>query len=421
MNDIIEKLNLLKTVQPTEDLVVKMRTEVLSKAPVSVASDSNTYNNSIFDINFKSLLASKLAMSFAAFIFVISGGFVTVIASGNSLPGDALYSVKMASESVELAVASQDEKVEIEIQQAGKRLDEMKEISKRPDDVDQGKIFKQLAVSFKKKVDNAQDGLTKIEDSDKKAKIAKVINTKTENYTEGLVEAKDNLANDVKNDVSEKLASASDSNKKVNFDSLAVMIGITDDNKDDIIAKINDEIDQLEVDIEALENKVALIGENSNICEIGVINEDIVEKSDINVVAEDENVSDGQKCVEIQPLDYQIVIEGIKEEIKKAKQDLEDNNLLDAINIITEIQKTIVELENSISGENKPEEISDMPKDETDDSVEDLDEDKDEDGEIKGDVDEAVDPKEEENNEEETAPAEEELTPVEGILPPENI
>ena len=404
MNDIIEKLSLLKTVQPTEDLVVKMRTEVLLKAPVSNALENNVCNDSILDINLKSLLINKLAMSFAAFIFVISGGFVTVIASGNSLPGDPLYSVKMASESIELAVASQDEKAEVEIAQAGKRLDEMKKISKKPENADQGKIFKQLAVSFKKKVDNAQDGLTKIEDNEKKAKIAQMINTKTEDYTEGLVEAEDNLTNDVKNDVSEKLASASDSNKKVNFDSLAVMIGITDDKKDEIVLKINDQISQLEIDIEALENKVVLINESSNICEVDL--------------AIDESESNDQECVEIQ-VDHQAIIEEIKEDIQKAKQDLQNNNLLEAMNIVTEVQKTIAELEISISNEDNPEETpDDLPEDQVDDSVE--DEVKSEDGEVKGDVDEVVDP-EEESSEEETIPDDGELLPVEKILPPENI
>lgn len=403
MNDIIEKLNLLKTVQPTESWIVETRTGVLSKAPVSNALENNVCNDSIFDINLKSLLASKLAMSFAAFIFVISGGFVTVVASGNSLPGDALYSVKMASESIELAVAPQDEKAEVEIAQAGKRLDEMKKISKKPENADQGKIFKQLAVSFKKKVDNAQDGLIKIEDNDKKAKIAKVINTKTEDYTEGLIEAEDNLTNDVKNDVSEKFASASDSNKKVNYDSLAVMIGITDDKKDEIVLKINDQISQLEIDIEALENKVVLINESSNICEVDL--------------AIDE--SNDQECVEIQ-VDYQAIIEEMKEDVQKAKQDLQNNNLLEAVNIVTEVQKTIAELEISISNEDKPEETpDDLPEDQVDDPVE--DEAKSEDGEIKGDVDEVINSEEENSDDDEIAPEEEKLVPVGEILPVESI
>ena len=402
MNDIIEKLNLLKTVQPTEDLVVKMRTEVLLKAPVSNALENNVCNDSILDINLKSLLINKLAMSFAAFIFVISGGFVTVIASGNSLPGDPLYSVKMASESIELAVASQDEKAEVEIAQAGKRLDEMKKISKKPENADQGKIFKQLAVSFKKKVDNAQDGLTKIEDNEKKAKIAQMINTKTEDYTEGLVEAEDNLTNDVKNDVSEKFASASDSNKKVNFDSLAVITGITNDNNDEIVSKINDQISQLETDIETLENKVALINETTD--------EDAESPVEESVTSEDENISIEKEYIE--SLDYQTIIKGIKEEIKKAKQDLEDNNLLDALNIITEVQKAIIELENSINSENQPEETpDDIPEDKIGDPTK--DENKDENGEVKGDVDEAVDPEEEESSEEENNDEEETIETTE--------
>ena len=245
MNDIISKLNTLKSVQPSEKLVVEMREEVLSKAPVFCGLEHNYNKKSIFDLSLNNFFASKLAVSFATVIFVLFGGFSASYASKSSLPGDTLYHVKIASENVVLAVASGDKKAEIEIEQAGKRLEELAEISKKPSDINQGEKLKQLVTSFEEKINKAQDGLTKIEDNGKKAKIAKVINVQTEKYTEVLAVTKENLTDVVKNDVSERFASATDSNKKVNLDSLAVWIDVmTDEDKDEITAIVKDKVEK---------------------------------------------------------------------------------------------------------------------------------------------------------------------------------
>jgi hypothetical protein len=245
MQSIIQKLNTLKDIQPSEKLVVEMREEVLSKAPVFCNLEHNYNKKSIFDLSLNNFFASKMAVSFATVIFVLFGGFSASYASKSSLPGDTLYSVKIASENVVLAIASEDKKAEVEIEQAGKRLEELAEISKKPSDINQGEKLKKLVANFEEKVNKAQDGLTKIEDNGKKAKIAKVINVQTEKYTEVLAEVSENLTVVVKNDVSEKFASATDSNKKVNLDSLAIRVEVmTDDDKDEITAIVKEKVEE---------------------------------------------------------------------------------------------------------------------------------------------------------------------------------
>ena len=180
-------------------------------------------------------------------VFVLFGGFFTVSASKTSLPGDALYSVKMVSESVELAVASKDVRAEVQIRQAGVRLEEISEISKKPSDINQGEKLKQLATSFEEKINNAQSGLAQIADNGQKAKTARVINVQTEKYTEVLAVAKENLTAVVQEDVSEKLAQATDSNKKVNLNSLAVRVELmTYEDKPEITAIIKGKTEEKE-------------------------------------------------------------------------------------------------------------------------------------------------------------------------------
>ncbi len=403
MNDIIEKLNLLKTVQPTEDLVVKMRTEVLSKAPVSVVSDSNTYNNSIFNINLRSLLASKLAMSFAAFIFVISGGFVTVIASGNSLPGDALYSVKMANESVQLAVTSKDKKAEIGMEQVDRRVEEFAKISQNYSDPKQEEKMEMLLGKIETGTNKVEQGLMEIKDNSVKAKVAKIINIRTEKNTEVLVKTNENLPDIVKDEFSENFASAVDSNKKVNLNSLAVMVELmTNDDKDEITAIVKEKV----------EEEVVLSGE-LNIVKIEKVDIDCwecekAEKDCLEEVDEEGNI----RCY------FEMIFETTENTIETeqspdpaTENTVETEQPSDSTTLTIEEEKEIlIDLLGDLNNG------SDNIIDETTTDNDNFD-----DGEIKGDVDEAVDPKEEENNEEEAVPAEEEPTPVEGILPAENI
>ena len=100
---------------------------------------------------------------------------------------------------------------------------------------------------------SAGERLIEIKDIEVRTRVAKVINVKTDKCAEFLTEMKENLSDVVKNEVSEKLASTVESNKKLNFDSLTVMVGVTEDDKDEILEKINNEINQIESEVKVLE------------------------------------------------------------------------------------------------------------------------------------------------------------------------
>ncbi len=331
MQSIIQKLNMLKSVQPSEKWVVEARKEVLSKTPVFYDLKYNYTEKSMFDLSFNNLnnlFVNKLAISFATVIFVLLGSFSASYASKSSLPGDTLYSVKMASESIELAVASEDNKAEIEIKQAGKRLEEAVEVSKNPSDIHQGEKLKQLVANFEEKINNAQDGLTKIENDGKKAEIAKVINVQTEKYTEVLAETNENLTVIVQNDVSEKFVSATDSNNKVNLDSLAVRVEVmTDEDKDEITAIIKEKVEEKAALNEEEDNSDIIVPEiDQDITEEEILNdisdieeEKIEENSEIF-----EDVENSENIEEIIAED--ITIEETKIELLKDLDDLSESN-----------------------------------------------------------------------------------------------
>ena len=376
MSDIIEKLNTLKSVQPSEKLVVEMREEVLSKAPVFCNLEHNYTEKSIFSLN--NLFARRMAVSFTAIIFVLTGGLSVSYASRSSLPGDTLYSVKIASEGVQLAISSGDRKAEIEIEQAGKRLEEAVEISKNPSDINQGEKLKKLIVNFEEKINRAQSGLMEIEDNEKKAKIAKVINIQTEKYTEVLATTSENLTDVVKNDVSEKFASATDSNKKVNLDSLAVRIEVmTDEDKDEITAIVKEKVEkEVILEEETTSNEVDL--------DIPADDVDADSSSSLNDANADSS-SDEEDLSSSSSLDDVSDTEGETEEDSEISSDI-----VGEVESNVEEEPTMEERKEVLT--NLLDNLNNNPND-SDETI--VDDNSDDDGEVKGETDSSDDEKEE--------------------------
>ena len=151
---------------------------------------------------------------------------------------------------------------------------------------------------------------------------------------------------------------------------------------------INNEIDQIESEIKVLESELVLNDENSDICII-------------SVDAGDESADNDEGCVENQLLNSQIVLlDEAKQEIEKAKQSLEDNNLLDAIKSVAVVQEIIVELKNSTEKDVNSNSDETAPSEATtdDDSSDEVE------GEVKGETDS--------NDEEEVVESNNKVAPV---------
>jgi hypothetical protein len=230
--EIISQLNILKSIKPEESWVIESRNRVLSKAPcfgwTVIELDRErghiVDNKSSILSRFMSFAGNRAAVAFMSFVILFVGGALIVNASKSSLPGDSLYPVKIASEKVILAVASEEEKAKIEIEQAGKRLEELAVISWKTSDLEQQQKVDQLIVDFEVKINSANKHLTKIDNNSEKAKIAKVINDQSGKYVEILAKTTENLPTSLKEKVSDKLAKAIDSTEKINLSSLMVMV-----------------------------------------------------------------------------------------------------------------------------------------------------------------------------------------------------
>ncbi|HBK34150.1 TPA: hypothetical protein DEP34_00120 [Candidatus Uhrbacteria bacterium] len=89
-----------------------------------------------YGIGYAARLAVKpVAVSLTAFVFVVAGGLGITNASFYSLPGDAMYPVKLSMEHLQLSISSDDaQRAKLQVEFAGRRLEEMTDLAARSGD-----------------------------------------------------------------------------------------------------------------------------------------------------------------------------------------------------------------------------------------------------------------------------------------------
>jgi len=110
---ILSKIKQLKEIKPRQNWVILTKRQILGeeqKAPeFSITS--------LLSLNWKPVYAAS------ALIVIITMGLTFLVQ--NSYPGDALYSVKKATEDAQVSLSSVEEKSKVHLQLANKRLEEL--------------------------------------------------------------------------------------------------------------------------------------------------------------------------------------------------------------------------------------------------------------------------------------------------------
>lgn len=132
-------------------------------------------------------------------IFGVTGCLTAVSASFNSLPGDTLYTIKLATERVQLALA-QDEamKINLRTEFVGKRIEEMKQIIESPVS-DKETRLNQAVSGLKTEINNVGDSLRNIENPLVATGTAKFIDEKMDELNQIVVHNSLQLPESVKN------------------------------------------------------------------------------------------------------------------------------------------------------------------------------------------------------------------------------
>jgi len=268
--DLINKIQLLKQVSPKEDWVISTRAKLAFR--LEMARKKNLLNKDLFTL--KELFSTwttnepKLAFSplygvIIAFGLVLGGGVVTGLASMQSAPGSPLYPIKLSMEKARLATSfSEEGKIQLQAQIVDNRLQELSVVVANRDSAQQkAEKVTQVVDNIKEQLASANDQLSKSNQSEPKKVVAaaKVISEKANQFSKALATAKDSLPENIKPELDTKIAEVAETGKQADMKYLETMIAnqtSADVNKDDIIAKLNEEIKSTQEQVDAREKKI---------------------------------------------------------------------------------------------------------------------------------------------------------------------
>jgi len=133
---------------------------------------------------FSHVLIKPVSVGFAALLLVFGSWVTTVNASFDSVPGDVLYPVKLATERAQITLStSGEQRAKLHAEFAGRRLDEVNAITSSDVDGKDEKV--QIAVDgFKKEIASVNDELMNVQISnpEQAGALAIIVDQKTDAY-----------------------------------------------------------------------------------------------------------------------------------------------------------------------------------------------------------------------------------------------
>ncbi|PIW76110.1 MAG: hypothetical protein CO001_03100, partial [Candidatus Portnoybacteria bacterium CG_4_8_14_3_um_filter_40_10] len=250
----------LKKVRPDDNWVIFCRQNLASEI------SKNYGKETMPAFNFSSAFASfmryirnphpvlKPVVAFVLiFGFMFSGGLVVIAKANNSLPGDRLFSVKLALEEAKLLTATSAEgKAQVQTDMITVRIDELNRI------INQGGSMEQKQPKIEEAVNNlqshllsAKDALPKLNNTEAKkvVEVAKRMDASAASAEQSLSEAKSALSPDMKNNLTDKIAEAADEADKTSTKALETMVqrqGEAGVSQTEIAVKVDEKIQKTE-------------------------------------------------------------------------------------------------------------------------------------------------------------------------------
>lgn len=139
MKDRIQQLKALKNERRagavSSEMHAKGRSALLEAISVDESEKKQTspwYVSFSFARSFANEFITQPVTAFASIAIIVLGSMTTVSASSNSLPGDPLYGLKIATERAQLQVVSADRRAILHTELAERRLNELAELTRNP-------------------------------------------------------------------------------------------------------------------------------------------------------------------------------------------------------------------------------------------------------------------------------------------------
>lgn len=168
MKDRIEQLKAIKNERRagavSSEMHAKGRAALLEA--ISVDESENKKANSWFvSFSFARSFAGEFmaqpATALASVVLIVLGSMTTVSASSNSLPGDPLYGLKIATERAQLQVVSSDRRAVLHTELAERRLSEIAELSRDPES--EPELIQNTVNALRQQVEQAKEEVKKSE------------------------------------------------------------------------------------------------------------------------------------------------------------------------------------------------------------------------------------------------------------------
>jgi len=205
--DLIKKIKGLKQIEPSSEWMNLTRNSLLTQIKIDGNAD-------IIEVSFFQWIRQPQSFALASclILMLLCGPWLAIKASEASLPGEFLYSVKKATEGVQITVTSEDSKSELNVEFAGRRLEELSKMSENEQDND--KINKAVS-EIKNNLEEASIYADKISGENMIAVVKKANKIKDE-----LGENKENMSSEAQIE----LVEAENAVKEINRQVLATLI-----------------------------------------------------------------------------------------------------------------------------------------------------------------------------------------------------
>lgn len=257
------------TRQTRADLLARVRTNAgLERAPTRRVLDGARAIRAFLPIFDAPALAFRPVLASILSIAVVMGGSVSAVSAAiNSLPGDALYGVKLASEKVQVAAAgSERTKAELSVAFVGRRMDEVKKIV----DSDDPNSAARVDVAVQKMKENlgvVQERLTSVQENapESAVSIAKLIDDKSSEYTAVLKKTAEQLPPAEQQHMKEARALVND----LSVQAVVLLVQAHENGDTDISAE--EVTNKVERRIESLTNDAARVAVRATSTEIAAI------------------------------------------------------------------------------------------------------------------------------------------------------
>ncbi|MFH1612069.1 MAG: DUF5667 domain-containing protein [bacterium] len=222
--ELVKKIKGLKKIQPSKEWLSSVRHGLVNRIDLS-ESDSNQKTE------FSSLWFSKfstMALVFGLLIVnVIAGPWLLARASRSSLPGEMLYAVKKATEGVRVKVTSEENKSQLQVELANRRLEELNKIAARFISDDNTKQAKKVIGEFNENLNEMKNSISK--------ENAVAVAKQTRRIEQDFIKAKEDISGDAQVDIEEAERTIDDIKNQI----LTVLIG--DDRNGSVMATSSDE------------------------------------------------------------------------------------------------------------------------------------------------------------------------------------